>query len=532
MKTFQRCLVNITRGAVFRRTVERRELLPLGQVMLLAYMVGALGCAADLSAIQSAGLSAIGVNSHVDSHSRHEAASRAESPTVRGVDSKVPELLGELASGRRLDLNSVLSNELYGRDEALARVERGRLAQLLGEGQISVSEFSKAVDIIKGIDDRAMISIRDIGAHAVALVVNDNMIPYEPAGFERVLVFHFQALNYLMDGKLEDAGVEVRRANAEQEVALKAHERELADAEAEAKEHGFHPSAFTSGVLKSLGNSKQVAALVKNSFQNAYTFYMSAVVHEAMNEANDAYIDYKKALEIAPTNTIIQRDVARLAKALSMEDDKASFSRRFPSVYSAARDADKAKIEVVVFFEDGVVPGKEAIRFPIPIPIPGAPGLTSMAIPTFKTSVAPVRPLVLKVGGTEVARSQRICAIDALAVKAYEESATAMIARQVVRASIKGAASSVASKYVGTIAGLATGTLGVATEIADTRSWRSLPQNAQVLRTVVAPGASVKLVHQGTGAAGALTLPSQGGKRVVVRATRIGSKLFLSSVVL
>jgi hypothetical protein len=135
-------------------------------------------------------------------------------------------------------------------------------------------------------------------------------------------------------------------------------------------------------------------------------------------------------------------------------------------------------------------------------------------------------------GGAGLGRTERICAIDALAVKDYEETAPARIARQVVRAALKGAASSLASHYGGSLAGLAVSAVGAATEIADTRSWRSLPQNAQVLRAQAAPGATLSLVHDGSGARGSIALPRESGKRVVVRAIRLGSKLFVSSVVL
>ena len=408
-----------------------------------------------------------------------------------GMNSEVPDLMKELISGKKLEISAVLADDVDGIDEALARSERGRLAQIQGDLDTSISELTYAAEEVEDFDSRAAVSLRNIGAQAAAVVVNDTMIPYEPAGFEKVLVYHFQALNYLMVGKVEDAGVEVRRANAEQEAALKVHEEELAEAAEEAKEKGFSTSDFENGVAKTLGGSRAVASLVKNSFQNAYTFYMSGVVHEIMNEPNDAYIDYKKALEIAPTNGVIQRDVARLAKGLSMTDDIARFKKSFPAAFGSAKDFDRSKNEVIVFFEDGVVPGKQAVWFPIPIPIPGAPGLTSIAIPTFKASVAPVHPLTLSTGATRIGRSERICAIDALAVKAYEESAPALIARQVLRAAIKGSASSLASHYGGDLAGLAVSAVGATTEIADTRSWRSLPQNAQVIRLQAPPGTTI-----------------------------------------
>ena len=492
----------------------------------LAFFLTILLCVSGCSSHKSGGGDVAGLNTFVASN----AANGGGANQIDASDSDIPEILDELAGGNTVRVESILEGDETGSDAALARSERGRIAQIQGEPKKSLPEFKAAVDKIKEFEERARISASDVGSHAAALVVNDNVIPYEPAGFERVLVYHFQAMNYLMEGNLEGAGVEVRRANAEQERALKEHEAELAEAEKDASEKGFKPSDFMAGINQELGDSKAVAALVKNSFQNAYTFYMSGVVHELMNEQNDAYIDYKKALEIAPANEVIQKDVARLAKALSMGDDITRYSKSFPRVFAAATGRDSSKSEVIVLFEDGLVPEKTSLSFPIPIPIPKAPGLTSISIPILRASVAPVQPLVLKVDGGDVGRTERICAIDALAVKAYEESAPAMITRQVLRAAIKGAASSLASEYGGGWAGAAVSMYNVLTENADLRSWRSLPQNAQVLRAEVDPGSTLQLLHDGTGASGSLTIPKEAGKRVIVRATRVGSRLFIQNV--
>ena len=56
----------------------------------------------------------------------------------------------------------------------------------------------------------------------------------------------------------------------------------------------------------------KAAGRVKSSFQNAYTFYTSAVIWEAMGDINAALVDYKKALEINPDNTTITKDIERL----------------------------------------------------------------------------------------------------------------------------------------------------------------------------------------------------------------------------
>jgi len=512
--------------------------------IIASILVGAQGCVGmptvpGVDALSSA----TGVSSLIDpgssappasGSSQGQAAGQAQAPQdvkVEGIESDVPAILSEVASGKSYPIDEILEDDIDGGDAALARSERGRIAQIEGNPKASVPEFEAAVVKIKEFEDRATVSASDVGSHAAALVVNDTMIPYEPAGFEKVFVYHFQALNYLMEGNLEGAGVEVRRANAEQERALKEHADEVAEAEKEAQSKGFKVSDLSAGVLKALGGSAAVGAQVKNSFQNAYTFYMSGVVHELNGEPNDAYIDYKKALEIYPENSFVQRDVARLAASLSMTDDIARLKKAHPDAFAQPVATDASKTEVVVLFEDGLVPGKSAFWFPIPIPIPSAPGLTAVAIPTFKTSLNPVHPLTASSGAAALGKTERICATDALAVKAYEESAPAMIARQIVRAAIKGTASAMASKYGGVAGGLAMAAYNTLTEVADTRSWRSLPENAQVMRIAAEPGSTVDLVHDGTGAKGSVTLPAEPGKKVVVRAIRIGSQLFVQNAV-
>ncbi len=68
---------------------------------------------------------------------------------------------------------------------------------------------------------------------------------------------------------------------------------------------------------------------MKHSFQNAATFYLSGVVWEMLGERNDAYIDYKKALEIFPDNLFLQADVMRLGKRLGMRETWRIFSGVF-----------------------------------------------------------------------------------------------------------------------------------------------------------------------------------------------------------
>jgi hypothetical protein len=445
---------------------------------------------------------------------------RGQFSAAEGVPSSVPSFIDEIGGGKSLALDELMADDLDGSSAALARLERGRLANMQGNFGASIGEFDKAIDIAKEFEDRATVSLSAVTDQVSSLVVNDSVIDYEPAGFERVMMYHFQALNYLGEGKLEEAAVEVRRANDEQERALKAHEEEILEAEKSASSKGISLSDFSADIAKMLGQSKAVGSEVKNSFQNAYTFYMSGAVHELMDEPSDAYIDYKKALEIAPKNSFIQRDVARLAKKLEMTDDIQRFSKLYPAAFAKTDTEDG--VDLIVLFEDGLVPAKEAIT--VPLPVPGVVGLAAFALPTYQASRVDPKPLTVKVSGADAAKTERICAIDSLAVKDFEEKAPAMITRQVIRTAIKGGATYAAGQYGGALGSLAATAYTGLTEKADTRSWQSLPQNAQVFRTRVQKGAKLDFVHASSGAQGSFVVPAD-SKSVVVRAIRVGPRL-------
>ena len=144
------------------------------------------------------------------------------------------------------------------------------------------------------------------------------------------MLHHYQALNFLTKKDLEGAAVEVRRANNEQEEALRRFESEV-EAAQKAAEKKHISSKSQSAVSSSYAQMDEVAGKVKNSFQNAYTFYVSGFIYELLDQANDAYIDYKKALEIYPENRYLQQDVIRLARALNMGEDLVDLQARFGS---------------------------------------------------------------------------------------------------------------------------------------------------------------------------------------------------------
>ena len=450
----------------------------------------------------------------------------AATSTFTAYPHKIQPLITSLTNRTPVDLSNCLLSECKSNDLIIYNMERGRYAQVIGNSDVSMSDFSASMEKIRENDEKALISASGIGANVAATMVNDNAIPYEGEGYERVLLHHYQALNYLKKKDLEGAGVEVRRANAEQNDSLKRFEKELEKSQEEASEKKVNGNN-TSVINREYAQMDEVAGKVKNSFQNAYTFYISGFIYELLLQPNDAYIDYKKALEIYPENRYLQKDVMRLAAKLDMREDLDELRKRFSA--KKRQFIDKAGAgdgELLILFEDGFVPQKHEVKIPIPI---GKGGLVSIAFPLYKEKWAAQTPLRVFNKNELIGSTEPICDVRALAVKALKEKVPLIATRQIVRAIAKGVTSAAAKKNMGDFGQFAANIWNLVSESADLRSWLTLPANAQILRTPL-PAGSYRLALQHPMAAGQafadVEIPAEG--KTVVQVTRAGGQLYTS----
>lgn len=444
--------------------------------------------------------------------------------------------LAPLRAGRNPDYEKTFRKRTKGTAGALFALEWGRTAQLAGDFPASRTAFETAFAAIEDRENRAVVSARGAAAQGGAVLVNDKAISYRVPAYERTLAHHYQALNYLALGDLTGAGVEVRRANRVQEEALERREREVARAQSQethvpAEEDERDPHLI--GVYAGLD---QMAGAVKSSFQNAATFFTSATIWEMLGELNDAYIDVKKALEIAPENHFLQLDAVRLAKRLGMREDLEDYERRFPraaKMPAAGSDKLAAKARLVVVCEEGLVPPK--VELEVPYPLTSTDSIGMIALPTYAAPPPPPAPLRVALDGQPLASTAPICNVAALAARALGEQMPGILTRQLARAIAKGAAAKAAHDAGGSAgqwAELAVLLYNVASEQADLRSWLTLPAHVQIFSAFVDPGdRSVALAGPGGGPAWTGPVTLRAGKTTMIHVTRIDLAVYSHVIV-
>lgn len=427
-----------------------------------------------------------------------------------------------------VDLSTRFKSERRGSDKILYNLERGRAAQLLGQTTLSRNDFAVAIAAIRSNELRALVSASQIGASLASFATNDNALPYVGEGYERVLLHHYQALNYLLEADLTGAGVEFRWANAEQQEALKRHAKELEQAEKEAQKKGVGNPAENNEFQRRYAQLDEVAGRVKNSFQNAYSFYLSGVVYELQGEENDAYIAYKKALEIYPENSYVQRDVMRLARKLRMDDDLTALAKRFPALYNATAVAENREGgELILLYEENFVPAREEIKIPFFLPS----GFVTLAFPYYRGPWRDYHPLEVFTGNTASGQTELLCDVRGLAVKSLQEKMPLLLTRQMVRAVSKVLAQRTAKEKLGPLGELGMMAYSVISENADLRSWLTLPENVQILRVNLPVGEQrlrLQSAHSALGTEIAIDVIS--GGRTIVYAVKTGHQFHTATV--
>jgi uncharacterized protein len=371
----------------------------------------------------------------------------------------------------RLNLNSQfnsgvaehLDKKIKTKDASLYLLEKARLLQVQNNFEASADTYKKAFEVLDQQNNRAKISASKLGFKALSLVSNDSVVPYDIPRYEQVLAHISQAKNYVALNNAEAAGVEMRVAQRIQREIEQDHAKEFEKAqknkkttEDEKKNNALLDEAFN--------GLDPIAGRVKNTYQNAYAFYMAANLWEALGEFNDALVDYKKSYELQPDPTIAE-DVKRL--------DRISAK-------------NSATVPVVFFIEQGIVPQK--IENKIDIPLPN--GLVNFAFATYEPSTY-VAPQTLKVqfkGVKKPLESYVLNDIGALAVKELKEKTMSNITSQIMRSTAKYAVQQEVGNRLGVFGQIAGNLLNAATERADLRAWSTLPSNTQIVRTELKPG--------------------------------------------
>ncbi len=350
------------------------------------------------------------------------------------------------------------SKEQYkGQHEMLYYFDKGAILQMAGDYKGSVSFLEQADLKIDELYTKS--ATQEIGS----FFSNDMNLPYDGENFEQVMVNVMKCLDFLYADNFQDAQIEARKVNNRMNLLVDKFEG-------------------------------------KTTYKDdAFARYLSALSYEGTGKLNDAYIDYKASYKAyqeyeklygTPVPQQLKKDLLRISEAIKFYDDYDGYKKDFEGLSYVKQQDMKGSGEFVIVVYDGMAPVKES-KFLMhsyydekankyhQIPI---------AFPHFK---AP-RPVLAGASASyKTAGYEGFVAEDvgAIAVKSLEERNVLIMAKAVARAITKFVAKQALSNggknammdMLGTI-------YQFASEQADTRSWRTLPNKFYIIRGRLAPG--------------------------------------------
>jgi hypothetical protein len=287
----------------------------------------------------------------------------------------------------------------------------------------------------------------------------------------------YLGLNYVESNDLEGALVEVRRANRVQERARQARENDLQSAEQKLKQQGLSPN------LGSVLSRYPDAGNKLKAVQNGYLLYLSGLLYEASSDLNGAYIDYTRALAVAPDNEAVIEAAIRVAKRSSRNQDLAKLKKQ----YGDRSGPKQGQGRVIVLEEQGVVSAMQAWNLTLPIyDSRGNTALYTVALPYYVPNVPPkLSPLVLD---SKSMKSDELVDVNLMAQQQLSENMPSILLRQALRVYAKDQIRKSSTGDEDNVGNLLFNVWNTLTEQPDTRSWQTLPGRVNAASSIVNAG--------------------------------------------
>jgi hypothetical protein len=382
------------------------------------------------------------------------------------------------------DKEFLKSSQSDGRNQLLHLYELGGLYHLKGDFTKSAAFLDQADKVAKTLEGKAAASVSGGLGQVGAGLTNDTVLLWEGAPFDKVMSRTINALNYIANNDLEGAKVECKKAEeyqAQERVRIQGKVDGAGDKDLAAE-----------SIASAYGPMFSFVADVRNSFENAFTYYLSSQIYRAQGKdgLNDALVDIKQAYALAPDSPAIQAAYLDLAAQSAEGPDGAALLGDLKAKFGAGADwkpADPTTTgTVVVVYEAGFAPRLSEVKVNLRLP---KGDLFSMAFPIYNEFGEVQAPLQIQAPAVQ-RTTTKLLDLRPLAVKNLKERMPAIITRSTLGAVAKIEVQKQAEKNFGFFGKLAA---KVATNLvtnADLRSWLSLPSEVQAAQFPMAAGAN------------------------------------------
>ncbi|MCI8208620.1 hypothetical protein AUC61_03655 [Pseudomonas sp. S25] len=424
----------------------------------------------------------------------------------RSYDTELKETNLQLASGNVDGALGVLEKNNTSADkDLLYYFEKGELLRAKGDLAGSQTAWRTADNVVYQWEESVKLDTDKYLAQFGSFLVNDKVRRYEGYDYEKVMLTTQMALNLLARNDFEGARVEIKKTHEREAVIAELRDKEYLKSEEEAESKGVKTEfKDLKGYPVASLDAPEVVGL-KNSYQSAFSHYLSGFVYEAMGEKGLAAPGYRKAAELRPNTPLLDEALLKL----DSEQSKDGYS------------------EVLIVVQSGFAPARDSVRIPLPLPISGNLVITPLSFPVIKPDTTTAAFTQIGLDGQQINLTKLNSTTD-MSRRALRDDMPGIILRTTVRAITRGVAQKQIND-VNPLAGLAVGIASAITEGADTRTWRTLPDNTQVARLRLPQGMHSVILPSTTGGTHVQVKVDQRYQVVALRA--IGNQVYTDGLI-
>ena len=368
------------------------------------------------------------------------------------------------------EFGKLADKNVKSKDHIIWNLEYATALRSNNSPQHSLEVFQIAENKIDEYENKAKVSA---SREAGAAVSNQANLPYRGRSYDKIMLNTYKALNYWQINEPDKTRVEIFRAYQRQQDAVeenkrsieKAQEEEQTIKEKESVAKAREDSAFQNQIntIKSnLENLKPYADYV-----NPFTVFLNGLYFlyhsEGATDLERSRKSFEQLLVLSPENTYIKQELDRVS-------DKANNLAFHPITY--------------VIFETGSAPIREQIRIDIPIIISKV-SYVGAAFPRL-TFQEDYHYNLLVNAGNEVVPTQTIASMDSIVGQAFKKELPIIITKTLISTIVKATAAYLANEaadeagtFVALFTRIGTAVAQAAVNIADLRTWTTLPKEFQ-----------------------------------------------------
>ncbi len=348
--------------------------------------------------------------------------------------------------------------------------------------------FDKAEARVNHWEEQAKLKV---GSELGAIMTNQANLPYRGRSYDKVMMNAYKALNYIELGDKDKARVELNRSLQRQRDAVADNEKRIAALQDEAEKAARGELKDESGKSASYDSNRAMddartgpalqAALDASlapmkpygDYVNPFAVFLDGLFFTALGETGDDWERGRKSFErvaqMVPENNFIRADLE-----------------------AAANAAEGKTLEGVtyVIFETGTAPLRGQIRVDIPtFLVTSRLAYVGAAFPKLEFNSDYIGTLSVGVGEQTFVTST-VASMDSVVANDFKNEWPSIVTKTLITTATKAIIQATVQKQVedqggmfaGLAAGLIMGGINAATNIADTRTWTSLPKEFQYAR--------------------------------------------------